>query len=124
MATTQTAVSSDQRAAAINICRQRGDTFPFQLNITDEDGAAIDITGRTYLLTVDPSPEPVDDTDNLFDLAGVVTDAAGGVVQFTLTTGMADQTPGTYFFDIQETDGSALRTLVKGEWQVAQDITK
>jgi len=109
-----------------NICRKRGDTWPFQITITDTDGVAIDITGDTFLLTVDPSPTPPDATNNLFQLAGVITDAPNGVVEFTLTPSQADQTPATYYYDVQQTEAVSgdIRTILQGEWEVRQDITK
>jgi len=102
----------------------RGDTTPFTVTITLA-GVAQNITGFTYLLTVDPSIDPADATNNLFQLTGTVTDGPNGIVQFTLTTGQADQTPGTYGCDIQQTDGaSAIRTVSRGKWIVQQDVTK
>ena len=110
----------------VNICRKRGDTFPFQLTIKDEDGVAIDITGDTFLLTVDPSPAPTDAVNNLFQLAGVITDAPNGVVEFTPGAVEADQDPSVYFYDVQQTEAITgdIRTILYGQWEVVQDITK
>lgn len=108
-----------------DVKRTRGDTYPLALTLKDKNGAAIDITGFTFVLTVDPSETPADDTANLFQIAGVITDGPGGAVSFTPTTGNADQVPATYYYDIQMTDtGSQIRTIMKGQWEVIQDITK
>ncbi len=117
-------VESDQLPSGVDISRVRGDTFPFVVAVKDEDGVAVDITASTFILTVDPSAAPVDDTNNLFQIAGVIVSGPAGTVSFTLTTPDADQTPATYYFDIQMTSGSAIRTIMKGKWKVVQDLTK
>lgn len=110
---------------AINITRSRGDTHPFTFIIKDGDGVVIDITSRTYKLTVDPSSEPLDDTGNLFSLDGTVSVGTDGAVEFELSAGEADQTPSTYFFDLEQTDASSkIRTIARGEFTFLQDITK
>lgn len=110
-------------AAEYNICRSRGDTHPeiFQVKV---NGVAVDITGDTFLLTVDPSPTPPDNVNNLFQIAGVLVTPAQGIVSFTPSLLQADQTPGVYFYDIQWTNGSEVRTILRGQWEVVQDITK
>ena len=113
-----------QTPSDIPICRKRGDTYPITFTIKDSAGVVIDITGFTYLLTVDPSEEPADALANLFQLTGVVALGTDGKVAFTLSVGEADNL-GEFFYDIQQTDGaSALRTVVKSTWVFEQDITK
>ena len=107
------------------LCRTRGDTFPHTFALKDSAGSAIDITGFTFLMTVDPSEEPTDATGNLFQLTGVITNAAGGLFQFAPTTVQANQTPNEYYYDVQMVDGSgALRTILKSTYTFTQDITK
>lgn len=108
-----------------NITRVRGDTFPFSFRIKDSAGAAVDITGFSFKLSVDTNEEPTDETSQLFKLTGTVTDGPNGIVQFTLSAVQADQTPSTYYFDLEQTDLAAkIRTVAKGEWNVIQDVTK
>lgn len=108
-----------------NITRVRGDTFPFSFRIKDSNGAAVDITGFSFKLSVDTNEEPTDETSQLFKLTGTVTDGPNGIVQFTLSAVQADQTPSTYYFDLEQTDLVAkIRTVAKGEWNVIQDVTK
>ena len=111
-----------------NLCRKRGDTFPIVVAVTDaETGAAIALTGSdTFLLTVDPSPAPADNTANLFQLTGTVIDGPNGRVRFgPLSSPQANQTPGTYFYDVQWTNaGGEVRTILEGQWEVEQDVTK
>ena len=120
-------MASDQRPAVCDILRTRADTFPFTMVFTDaSSGLAIDLTGSTFKLTVDPSEEPTDALGNLFtNVPTIVAPATNGRIQITLSAGDADQTPNEYFYDIEQIDGaSAVRTLVKGKWAVEQDITK
>ncbi len=110
---------------AIELCRKRGDTFADEFTIKDDSSVVIDITGFTFLLTVDPSPEPSDALNNLFQLTGTITDAIGGKVEFAPSLVQADQTPTEYFYDIQMIDGAAaVRTIAIGGYEFTQDITK
>lgn len=105
------------------ITMTRGDSYPHPFSRT-EDGEAVDITARTYLLTVNSQKNPTDETTQLFQVVGVITDAAGGLFEFTPTDVQTDQTPGTYWYDVQETDGANIRTLTKDKYKITQDITK
>jgi hypothetical protein len=111
---------------AVDICISRGDTTPWTFTIKDAvTGDPIDITGFSYILTVDPQENPVDALQNLFALTGTLTFPLVGIVQFAMTPSEADQTPAEYFFDLQQTDGSgAIRSVAKGMFEFKQDITK
>ena len=110
---------------AVDISRVRGDTYPFVFTVQDSDGSAIDITGFTFTLTVDPEESPVDAANNLFALTGSVLVGADGTVEFQPTTEQSDQEPAGYYYDLQMTDLSTdIRTIAKGAWTVVQDITK
>lgn len=109
----------------LNLEYVRGDSDPivFELwSLLDE--SAIDITGRTFLLTVDPEENPASPSGNLFQLTGAAITAADGTLQFPITTTQSNQTPGTYYYDIQMTTSSKLMTIAKGKFVIVQDITK
>lgn len=115
---------ASQLPFALNLCRVRGDTFPFIVTI-EVDDVPLDITGFTIVLTVDTREEPPDATTVVFQASGVVTNGPAGQVTFSLTGPQAATTPGDYFYDMQYTDlGSKIRTFAKGTWTVLQDITK
>lgn len=116
---------ANQLPATLDICRRRGDTFPFTVSISVA-GSALNITGFTgIVMTVDPSEEPADAMNNLFVNTGVISDGPNGEVTFTLSVDDADQTPGEYFFDMEYVDtGGFIRTFAKGAWVVEQDISK
>ncbi|HEU4895120.1 MAG TPA: hypothetical protein VFT85_04725 [Acidimicrobiia bacterium] len=108
-----------------SICISRGDTVPWTFTVLNSAGNPVDITGYTFLLTVDPSDEPGDALNNLFQLSGTLTDPTNGVVQFAMSAVQADQVPGIYYWDLQMTDTAGfIRTIAKGEFEFTQDITK
>lgn len=109
----------------IPLCRTRGDTRSWTYILKDSAGVAIDITGRTYLLSVDTREEPDDASTQLFQLTGVVPLGTDGKVIFTLSALQADQTPNEYYYDVQETAvDTTLKTIIKSTYTVSQDITK
>ena len=108
----------------VDLERRRGDTFADRFTLK-QNGAALDIAGATFLMSVNSEKTPADTANQLYQVTGVIVDAAGGIVEFAPTTGDADQTPGTYFYDVQMTDsGGAKRTVVAGKLKYIQDITK
>lgn len=107
------------------IVRKRGDTYAEQLTVTDTSGAAMNIAGYTFVLTVDPNKYPTSAATNLFSIAGTIITPAAGTVEFVPTLANADQTPGRYYYDIQMTDDAGrIRTIDSGDWVVIQDISK
>lgn len=108
-----------------NVCRVRGDTDALLIQLTTDGTTPIDITGSSFKLTVDPQADPSDALANRFQLTGTITDAPNGKVAFAPSTPQADQPPDTYYYDIQWTNaGGTIKTILKGEWKVQQDITK
>ena len=107
----------------------RGDSYPLSIRLKDKNTKEyVDITGYTFLLTVDPSKAPDDDINNIFQVAGVVDPdqvVNKGRVSFTPTE-LDSNSVGKYFYDIQFVDLSAhKRTFVRGyKFNIDQDITK
>ena len=108
----------------IALCRRRGDTAADVFEIQDGTGAAIDISLFSFLLTVDERDEPDDSSTQVFQIVGSITDGPNGIVEFAPSSGQADNV-GDFFYDIQQTDGGgAVRTIVVGDYEMIQDITK
>jgi len=108
-----------------NITRKRGDTYANEWKVISKaTRQAIDITNYDFLLTVDPEISPEDDSNNLFQIVGVIVDAEAGIVAFALSEEQADNL-GLYYYDLQMTDDSgAIRTIDDGKYRFTQDITK
>ena len=105
----------------------RGDSYPLELTIKDKtSGLVIDLTGYSFLLTVDTLKEPPDDTTKVFDVIGVLDgDPTTGKVSFTPTAIQTAIDPAGYFYDVQMTDASNnIRTIAKNKWKILQDISK
>lgn len=110
---------------SIDLCFARGDSVRWTFSVKTDAGDAVNITGCSFLLTVDPSATPTTNVNNLFQLTGTVVDAPNGVVRFNMTTTQANQPPGVYFYDLQMTDSvPSVRTIAKGKFTIDQDITK
>jgi len=106
----------------------RGDSYPLEFTIQDENEDAITLTGSSLLFTVNNTKNPTDITDQEFSVVGVIDPdqvANEGKVTFTPSTSETDLTPGTYYYDIQLTNSSSqIRTIAKEKFKVTQDITK
>jgi hypothetical protein len=105
----------------------RGDQYTILLTIKyRSSGDPIDITGYNFLLSVDPSSDPDDAGNQLFQVAGVLDgDPTTGKVGFPVTSTHSDQEPATYFYDVQmTTDTGDIRTILKDEFVITMDITK
>ena len=89
-------------------------------------GSPLDIsTGFVFLLTVNPSDDPADDTGALFQLTGTITDGPNGLVTFQPTVGDTDQLPDVYNYDVQMVSvATGTRTILKGAFTIDPDITR
>lgn len=120
-----TVYANESEIAEINLKRARGDTKSDVFEVKQKDGSALDITGYTFKLTVNSEKNPTGITNQLYSLSGAIVDAAAGTVGFAPSAVEADQTPGTYFYDVEMTDpGGRKSTKVKGKYRYVQDISK
>jgi hypothetical protein len=109
----------------INLERKRGDTRRIIFRVKDSDGLPVDISsGYSFILTVDPERSPIDASNNLFQITGIIIDGPNGRVGFPLTDQQADNL-GTYYYDGQMIDPNSEKgTIVDGKIKFSQDITK
>ncbi len=107
------------------ICWARGDSDSKGFVVQDSTGAAVDITGFSFKLTVNSEKDPTTVSNQQFTVVGAITDALSGKVAFSPSIVDTDIAPGTYFYDIEQTDGSGkISTLIIGKCIIIQDITK
>ena len=105
------------------IARYRGDTRRIR-HVVTEDGAVVDVTDWSFVLTISAVESPVDTEHQVAQIVGVIADAAAGIVDFTPEAGDV-ATAGDYFYDIEATDaGGGVSTLDKGVFTLLQDISK
>ena len=108
-----------------DITRYRGDTAADEITVQTSAGAAVDVAGFTFVMTVSSLENPPDGTSELYNITGTITGAAAGQVEFVPSALQADQKPATYYYDIQMTDaGGRIKTIAKGAYVYTQDITK
>jgi len=102
----------------------RGDTKTQRITVKDSAGSAIDVTGYSAKLSVNTQDEPTDETNQLFEITGVLTTPASGIIDFPLSAANAKQVPDEYYYDIQiVTDAGVVCTVAAGRWVVGSDIT-
>lgn len=113
--------------ANIDLERRRHDTYPDGFTITDpnNDDNPVNVSGFVFRLTVNSERKPVNQDNEVFQILGSITDGPNGKVEFAPSDAQSDQTPGTYYYDIQMIDGSSRRrTVAYGKYKFIQDITK
>lgn len=99
-----------------------GDTETITLTQTDDAGAPIDIGGRTYAAQIRAT---VDSSTVLASFTCAISNAAGGVMTATLpATTTAALSPGVGVWDLQETNGTVVTTLLAGPVSIVQDVTR
>jgi hypothetical protein len=110
----------------VAITRKRGDTYADEIIVKSaKTGLAVNITGYSFTMTLDPEKAPLDNTNNLYALVGTILDAPNGRVEFAPSSTQSNQTPGTYFYDVQMIDGAGRkRTIALDKYKYEQDISK
>lgn len=105
----------------------RGDSFNIVFTLKDAASKTpLDLTGSTFILTVDRKENPVDSNTRLFTVNGSVdSDPITGKVSFK-PTATHTSTAGSFYYDIQMSTASTsqVRTVVKDKFIITQDITK
>ena len=108
-----------------DIIRYRGDTAADQITVQTPAGAALDVTGFSFILSVNSLESPPTTATELYTINGIIIDAAGGVVEFVPSPAQADQKPAEYYYDIQMTDDiTRIKTIEYGKYTYVQDRTK
>ncbi len=105
----------------------RGDSYPLSLTVKNKaTKLPIDIDSYSFVLTVNKQKDPVDATEQMFTVVGVLdADTSTGKVVFTPSIADGDFAKGPYYFDVQMIDADAhVRTIAKHKWSQYQDISK
>lgn len=109
-------------AAKRNISIYKGDTYLHSLSIKDSSNTAIDLSTRTYIAQIRQS-SAASGAEASFAID--TTDAANGVIVLSLTASQTSSLKsGTYYYDLQETAGTVITTLMYGDAVVSGDISR
>ena len=99
-----------------------GDTEAVTVTLQDANGAAINIAGRTYSAQI---REKASSSAPLASFSCSITNAAQGKFSCTLSaTSTAALAPANAVWDLQETNGSVVTTLMAGEAVITRDVTR
>lgn len=109
----------------------RGDSYPIPLRLKVKDSDPVeyvDLSGYSFLMTVDSDKDPIDVATQQFQVVGVINPDQVtniGRVHFTPTSAQTDLPKGKYWYDVQMIDtASYIRTIAKFKFTITQDITK
>jgi len=99
-----------------------GDTETISVTLQDSSGTAVNITGRSYAAQVRAT---ADASSALATFSCSVTNGAAGQLACTLTAAQtAALSTGVAVWDLQETNGATVTTLLAGPVRIDQDVTR
>lgn len=99
-----------------------GDTETVSVTLQDANGSAINIAGRTYSAQI---REKASSASPLATFSCSITNAAQGKFSCTLSAAAtAALSPANAVWDLQETNGSVVTTLMAGEVVITRDVTR
>ena len=109
----------DLRPGRLDIKVSRGDTDGIPI-IIQEGGVAADLTGRTYAAQLRRSAAAATAIDVTVD----TTEAANGILILRLEPAVTETLTGIYQWDLEQTVGGTVRTLLAGRWTFDPDVTR
>jgi hypothetical protein len=99
-----------------------GDTETISVAIKDSTGAPVNITGRTYAAQIRTT---TDAATALATFSCSIVSGADGTLTATLSASTtAALTAGLGVWDLQETSGTTVTTLLAGSVTISQDVTR
>lgn len=108
--------------ATLNLSLRIGDTETVSVTITDSNGSPVNISGRTYAAQIRTYAT---DTAALATFSCSIINAAAGTLAATLSASTtAALTAGLAVWDLQETNGTTVTTLLAGQVTIVQDVTR
>ena len=99
-----------------------GDTKTVSLMMQDGDGAAIDITGRTYSAQIRTN---VDDASPLATFSCSIISGAAGTMQAVISADTTSSlTAGDAVWSLKETSSGIVTTILRGDVQIVESATR
>lgn len=109
----------DLRPGRLDIKTSRGDDVGVTLEI-QESGSAANLTGRTFQAQIRRAVDSTTAVDVTVDTTG----AATGILVLRLEDTVTDDLFGSYYWDLEQTVGGTVRTLLAGRWTFEKDVTR
>jgi hypothetical protein len=110
-------------AETVDILALKGDTMEASFTLTDDNEAAIDLSGATLLMEVRKTAKSDDVELTLTESDGItVSGAESNIINLSK---IVDIDAGCYVYDIQATYGSGVvTTYLRGAFTVEEDVTE
>ena len=100
-----------------------GDTETISLTMQNASGTAINISGRTYASQIRASADSSTVLAS-FNCALVGSGSTGQVTCTLPASTTSALSPGMAVFDLQETNGTVVTTILAGQVTITQDVTR
>lgn len=102
-----------------------GSDFSYDVTLTDSAGAAIDLTGYTFYMTVKKAKSNSDENAIFKKTVTTIPNPTLGIVTIPIVrTDTLNVTPGIYPYDIKYESGTnAVRTVLYGNFKIIQGVT-
>jgi hypothetical protein len=100
----------------------KGDSYTHEVRIKNSANTAINISGRTYRAQIrkTKSSETIIQT-----FTTTISNAAAGTLNITLSSGTTSNiNTGIYYYDLEETNGSTVTTLMGGKITVIGEVSR
>lgn len=108
-------------AASRDISIYQGDFYTHEARIKNSSNNAINISGRTYTAQIKKSKGS---GSVVASFTTEITNAANGILTFSMSASNTGNIPsGTYYYDLEEVNGSVVTTLMGGKVTVIGDIS-
>ena len=105
-----------------NLSMTRGDTESVVITMADSAGTPVDISGRTYRAQIRAAK---DSSAISASFSCSVTSAAGGQVTCTILPVVTETLSiGISYWDLEETNGGVVSTILAGTVNVLADVTR
>lgn len=101
----------------------RRDYKTFTVTVRDGSGAIVNLTGYDARFTAKLKATDTDAQAKIGPIAGTIAAPATGVISFALISTDTNIPAGTYFFDVQISKTTDVKTVAYGKLIIVQDIT-
>jgi hypothetical protein len=109
----------DLRPGKLDIKVSRGDTDGIPIVIR-EGGVPADLTGRSYAAQIRKTKDAITAVEITVD----TTDADTGELVLRLEPAVTETLTGEYQWDLEQTIGGSVRTILGGRWIFDPDVTR